>query len=183
MMPGCAADGGATGTLALGNDAIVPFRPIRPGDAEALQVFHRTLSPESVYQRYFGIVPELSTERANHFAAVDGCDRYALVALDPDFSEAIVGVASFDREGGTRRAECGIAVADDWQRRGVGRGLIRELLRAAARRGVGTAYGYVLPDNRAMLGLLRKVGYASKTGYEGGRVWVELNLADATPDA
>lgn len=182
-MLGCGADGGVTGILVLDGGETIPFRPIRAGDAEALQVFQRTLSPQSVYHRYFGIVPELSTERANHFAVVDGCDRYALVALDPDCSEAIVGLASFDREGGTRRAECGIAVADDWQRRGVGRGLIRELLRAAAQRGVGTAYGYVLLDNRAMLGLLRKVGYASKTGYEGGRVWIELNLADATPDA
>ncbi len=182
-MPGCAAGGGVTGTLALDNGTIIPFRPIRLGDVAALQIFHRTLSPQSVYHRYFGIVPELSAERACHFAVVDGCVRYALVALDPDRSGSIVGVGSFDREDGTRRAECGIAVADDWQRRGVGLGLIRELLRAAAWRGVGTAYGYVLPDNRAMLGLLRKVGYARKTRYERGTVCVELSLADATPDA
>ena len=123
-----------------------------------------------------------SADRARHFAAVDGYRRYALVAVDPDRPRTIVGMASFDREGDTGRAECALAVADGWQRRGAGLGLIRQLLRAAARRGIGTAYGYVLPDNRAMLGLLGKVGYALRTGYDGHSVCVELDLADLMPD-
>jgi hypothetical protein len=41
-------------------------------------------------------------------------NRFALVALDPERPEEIIGVVSFDREGKSERAEYAPAVEDRW---------------------------------------------------------------------
>ncbi len=43
---------------------------------------------------------ELSEERARRFAEVDGVDRFALVALDPEDKGEIVAVVRYEREAG-----------------------------------------------------------------------------------
>ncbi len=55
-------------------------------------------------------------------------------------------------------AELAIAVADDWQRRGVGRGLLEDLRPRAVAAGVRHLAMSVLSDNTAMLGLARQLG-------------------------
>jgi hypothetical protein len=41
---------------------------------------------------------------AEHLAYVDGVDRFALVALDPDKQDEIIAVVRFDCEGGADKA-------------------------------------------------------------------------------
>jgi hypothetical protein len=75
-----------------------------PDNAAALQRFHHRLSQRSVFLRFFGAKPHLSDRKAGYFANVDGTNRFALVALDPEHPEEIIAVVSFDREGETDRA-------------------------------------------------------------------------------
>ena len=71
-------------TITLPDGVVIPIRPIRPSDAPALQRLHSRLSEESIYQRFFGPMKQLTTKTAQYFAHADGVDRFALVALDPD---------------------------------------------------------------------------------------------------
>src|SRR4051812_34175012 len=57
-------------------------RPIRPGDADALVALHARLSADTIYRRYFGARPHLSTADVDRFTRVDGHVRFALVAMD-----------------------------------------------------------------------------------------------------
>jgi hypothetical protein len=59
---------------------------------------------------------------AERFADVDGEDRYALVALDPENPEEIVGVVRYEREVGTDGAEYAALIEDRFQHRGLGIG-------------------------------------------------------------
>jgi hypothetical protein len=97
----------------------VSYHAIAPENASALQRFHHCLSERSIYLRFFGAKPELSDKKAGYFTNVDGINRFALVALDPEREGEIIGVVSFDREGSSERAEYAAAVED----RGQGRGL------------------------------------------------------------
>src|SRR5215211_2981640 len=98
-----ASDTADTGTVALLDGTIVPYRPITAADQESLQRFHTRLSGASIYFRFFGARPFLSEAMARYFTELDGRDRFALVALDPadpaDPAE-IIGVVRFDREPG-----------------------------------------------------------------------------------
>lgn len=155
---------------------IVEAREIRPDDAAALQRLFGRLSRRSVYLRFFGPLPELSDEQARHFAEVDGHDRLAVVALDPDQQEEIIAVVRLDRDAGTAAGEYAAAVEDRWQGRGVGRALTRLLVDHARRRGFTSIYAYVLPENARMLALLRDLALPQRLHWVEGMSRVDVEI-------
>jgi hypothetical protein len=111
-----------SGIVELLDGSRITYRAIAPENTAALQRFHHRLSERSVYLRFFGAKPDLSDRKAEYFTNVDGANHFALVALDPEHPEEIIGVVSFDREEDTDRAEIAAAVEDGWQGRGAGAG-------------------------------------------------------------
>lgn len=76
-------------------------------------------------------------------------------------------------------AEFAIAVADDWQGRGLGRRLMAHLANHARRHGVQRLHGDVLADNRRMLALMRDQGARLTTHPDGAQlVRTLLDLGD-----
>jgi RimJ/RimL family protein N-acetyltransferase len=165
------------GLLTLPDGATVPYRPIRPEDAPALQRFHARLSENSIYFRFFGFLRTLSDEMARYFTHVDGSNRVALVALDPADAETIIGVVRFDRDTGTDEAEYAAVVTDRWQGRGLGTALTRELIAAARERGITHLYAIVLPGNERMLHLFHDLQIPEHAALEDGGVRVDLDLS------
>src|SRR5215212_2327064 len=166
-----------SGSVELLDGTSVPYHAIAPDNASALQRFHHRLSERSIYLRFFAAKPELSDREAGYFTNVDRIDRFALVAVDPERPEEIIGVVSFDREGLTERAEYAAEVEDRWQGRGLGMALTRRLIEAALKRGVRTFTAIVLPQNSGMLHLLRDLGLPERLRYEDATDFVEMDLS------
>lgn len=166
-----------SGSVGLPDGTSIDYHAIAPDNASALQRFHHRLSERSIYLRFFAAKPELSDREAGYFTNVDRIDRFALVAVDPERPEEIIGVVSFDREGTTERAEYAAEVEDRWQGRGLGMALTRRLIEAALKRGVRTFTAIVLPQNRGMLHLLRDLGLPERSRYEDGTDYVEIDLS------
>lgn len=174
-------DGPGRRALALADGTCVEVREVEPGDAEALRRLVGRSSEETVRLRYFGPMKRgLSEEQARRFAEVDGVDRFALVALDPDDQGEIVAVVRYDREvTGGDAAEYAALVEDRFQGRGLGTSLTRALIEAARERGVARLHAYVLPENRVMLKLLRHLGLPETARWEEGVEYVEVDLGRA----
>jgi GNAT superfamily N-acetyltransferase len=166
-----------SGSVKLLDGTRISYRAIVPDNAAALQRFHHRLSERSIYLRFFSAKPELSDRKAGYFTNVDGVNRFALVALDPERSEEIIAVVSFDREGNTNRAEYAVAVEDRWQGKGLGLALTRCLIEAALKRGVRVFTGVVLPENARMLNLLRDLELPERLRLESGVEYVEIQLS------
>jgi RimJ/RimL family protein N-acetyltransferase len=166
-----------SGSVELLDGTSVAYHAIAPDNASALQRFHHRLSERSIYLRFFAAKPELSDREAGYFTNVDGINRCALVALDPERPQEIIGVVSFDREGTTERAEYAAEVEDRWQGRGLGLALTRRLIETALKRGVRTFTAIVLPRNSGMLHLLRDLGLPERLRYEDGTDYVEIDLS------
>lgn len=171
-----------TGVERVGGEIVLPdgsrieYRHIQPGDAPALQRFHSRLSAQSVYQRFFGVMPLLSDHQAAYFTGADGIDRVALIALDPADPGEIIGVVRFDHDPGTDRAEYAAIVVDQWQGKGIAYALTKLIVEEARARGINRIYALVLPDNRKMLQLLRDLGLPEKRTFADGVEQVELFL-------
>ena len=162
--------------LTLPDGVVVPVRTILPDDAPALQRLHGRLSEQSIRLRFFGPMKELSDQKAKHFAHVDGANRYALVALDPQKQEEIIAVVSFSREGCADKAEYAALVEDKWQGCGVGLSMTRQLIDEARNRGIRYLYGLVMPENRRMLKLLRSLDLPEHERRSGSTKYVEVDL-------
>jgi L-amino acid N-acyltransferase YncA len=110
-------------------------------------------------------------------ADVDHGRRDALVALDGD---EIVAVARYDGRPGSRQAEIAITVEDAWQHRGVGKRLAARLAKLAAEQGYDTFVATMLPDNRAALGLVRKLVPDATVRWAGGEYEADMPLMHAS---
>ena len=162
--------------IALRDGVCLSVRRIRAEDAAALQRLVGRSSDRSVELRFFGPLKELSDEMAERFADVDGEDRYAVVALDPEHPDEIVGVARYERERGTDGAEYAALIEDRFQHRGLGIGLTRNLIEAARENGIRHLHALVLPENAGMLSLLRSLDLPERLRWQDGAEWVEVDL-------
>ncbi len=154
----------------------MPVREVEPGDAPALQRLVGRLGGQTTHLRFFGPLKELSGEKARYFAEVDGWDRFALVALNPEDEAEILAVVRYDRQKGESNAEYAALVEDRMQGQGLGVGLTRYLIEDARERGIELLYALVLPENRGMLHLLKSLGLPENVRWEDGLEHIEIDL-------
>ena len=168
--------------LALRDGTCVSVRRIRAEDAAALQRLVGRSSDRSIELRFFGPLKELSAGMARRFANVDGKDRFALVALDPQDPREIVAVVRYAREEGNDGAEYAALIEDRFQGRGLGIALTRQLIGAARENGIGHLHALVMRENVGMLSLLRSLGLPERIRWQDGaeRVEIDLRSGDAT---
>lgn len=161
------------------------LRPIRPEDAEPLQDFIRNLSDESRYMRFVSMLRELTPRMLARYTSIDYDRELALVATittpNPEHrgfpKESIIGFAHYLRNADGRGAEYALAISDDWQRRGLGARLMRALIEAAQMQGLTYIDGFVLANNRPMLGLMTSLGFRNDPDVDDPgmrRVWLDL---------
>lgn len=130
----------------------IELREISPADRPALERWFATVSPESRYARFHGVVSELSPKQWQYLTEVDGHDHVAYVARRDG---RILGVGRWIRfSDEPDLAEIAFLVGDDFQRQGVGSRLCARLIEAARAHGVRRFRGYVLPYNRGIRRLL-----------------------------
>ena len=150
------------------------LRPVAQGDLPAIARAYRGLSRQSLYQRFFTLMPDPTPLVEQHLALVDHRDHEAFVVFDGD---EVVGIAEWDRRiGRADEAEVAVTVVDSWQRHGLGRALVRVLAGDAHRHGISTLTAEVLTENRAAAGLATSQG-PSTTGMDGAETRYVFPLA------
>jgi acetyl coenzyme A synthetase (ADP forming)-like protein len=154
------------------------LRPPGAADAELLLGFFRTLSPESLHNRFHGM-PNLRPQLVETLLDPDWVERGALLGIlaGENDEQRVVAIANYVRFRDPTVAEAAFAVGDADQQRGIGTRLLEQLARRAAAVGIERFLAEVLPDNRGMLTLFEHVGFELKREREGGVVEVEFELA------
>jgi RimJ/RimL family protein N-acetyltransferase len=166
--------------IELNDGTKVHLRPIVAEDEPLLHEAVAAMSERTVYFRFFSPIKRMSDALAHRLAVVDYHDRFALVATTrrPSARERIVGVARYDRARETDMAEVAVAVIDEFQRRGLGSVLLAELAAVARGQGIRTFQLIVLPENREMLALLRKMGWIHQARLTGGVYEISFEIPD-----
>jgi GNAT superfamily N-acetyltransferase len=158
----------------LADGAAVGVREMRGDDIPRLRRLHTRLSRRTAYRRFMTPTPRLSERAVAYFADVDHLGREALVATSGD---DIVAIAQYHQTAGTTEAEVAILVEDAWQRRGVGRILIKRLIERARRRGIRVFTGTMLSENPAAIALLRVFFPDAATEVNGPELTFRASLA------
>ncbi len=106
---------------------------------------------------------------------VDHSDHEAIVAIDP-ISGLLLGIARYIRSKDDHEtAEVAVTVADDWQRRGLGRALLDRLTYRARQEGVRRFSALVLGENQPALGLFSDLG-ENRRHQSAGEVEMMIEL-------
>jgi RimJ/RimL family protein N-acetyltransferase len=162
----------------LQNGREVLIRPIRPDDAVPLQASFPLLEPEEVRQRFFHALTELPPDLAERLTRPDPRREFVIVAAEPlPPGEALIGaVARAAVVPGKREAEFAILVSHFVAGMGLGRHLMRRLVRWARGKQLDRLYGDVLEDNQPMLALAQSLGFHREDAETPGLARVVLDL-------
>ncbi len=123
--------------IELKDGAQVRIRPILPEDEPILVDLFRRLSPETIYQRFHAPLSQLSPGMAHHLASIDASKRMALIA---ESGSSVIGVARYEATEDPSVVELALVVLDEWQDRGLGRFLLREIITVAEQRGISIIF-------------------------------------------
>lgn len=162
----------------LREGAILRMRPLEVGDREALiALFHRC-SAETKRFRFLRMVTSLPDSMLDQLVSVDGRRHVALVVVHGEGDAAqIVAVGRYHaRDESSDVAEVSFLVEDAMQRKGIGTVLLDTLAEMARENGLTRFSADVLADNRTMLSVFRKAGYAITSGISYGITHLEFPI-------
>ncbi len=159
--------------VVLKDGSTARIRLAAPADVDALRAFYSTLSPETLYLRFFHAVGA-DPENVGRLVLADPAEEGVLLA---QVGERVVAVSRYVRTSATS-AEVALLVADALHGRGIGTRLLEQAARLAREYGIGTFSASVLPDNRKMLGVFLDSGFEIRSQTARGVVEVELSLKE-----
>jgi acetyl coenzyme A synthetase (ADP forming)-like protein len=166
-----------TRDVILRDGTTLRLRTPESDDRGALVGFLGRLSERSLYLRFHAATP-VDASLVTSFLDPDWEERGALVAeVDNTAGSLIVALATWSRLRDPSRAEVAFAVADEFQRRGIGTRLLEQLAETAARAGVAEFVAEVLAANSAMLAVFRDAGFEVVRTLDGGTVEVRFPIA------
>jgi acetyltransferase len=168
------------GPWTLPDGAEVCIRPIRPEDEPLMVAFNKTLSPESIYLRYFHPVAAsqlITHEQLARMCFIDYDREMALVAeREGAEGKAIVALGQITKLHGSNDAEFAVLVSDEYQRIGLGTELLRRLLDFGRDEGLDRVVAEILPENEGMKRICTRLGFTMKHDRDTGVVHAELAL-------
>jgi acetyltransferase len=150
-------------TMTDGTEVII--RPIRPEDEPLIVQFHKTLSEQSVYFRFFNLMKlsrRIAHERLTRICFIDYDREMALVAeyKNPKTGDReILAAGRLSKLHGVNEAEFSMLVADPYQCRGLGTEILRQLLQVSRDEKLAKVRGDILAENTAMQRVCEKVGF------------------------
>jgi acetyl coenzyme A synthetase (ADP forming)-like protein len=180
--PALTENAGVTATaesvdVILRDGSTLRLRPPQRDDADAILGFFRGLSERSLYLRFHGYTT-LGPKVVEPLLEPDWTERGALLGtFAQDGGEQVVAVGNFVRLRDPTTAEAAFAVADAYQRHGIGTRLLEQLAARAAEAGIERFVAEVLPSNREMVGVFEAVGFELSRELEGGELEVQFPIA------
>jgi Acyl-CoA synthetase (NDP forming) len=159
------------------------LRPIRPEDEPLVVEFHRSLSPETVYQRYLrrrGLDERTAHERLIRICFLDYDRELALVAerVTEDGRREIAGIGRLSKDVTTGTGEFAVLVADAWQGRGLGTELLRRVIAVARAEQLEGLGADVAATNGRMIRLAEELGFTVQAGPIGGMLRADMSLQE-----
>ena len=154
----------------------IQVRAASAADCEAIRSFVAGLSLRARYLRFFTSV---ATPSPAVLRGLCGAGRTTDVLVATAGGAVIGHAMAADVVGsdGGPATDIGLVVADGWQGRGVGSGLLDRIIARAAARGVSGLELEILAENRRMLAMIARRWADARYDYGGGAVTVRVRLA------
>ena len=167
------------------NGEEILFRPIRPDDESLMVNFHKALSEQSVYLRYFhmeSLSARVAHERLIRKCFIDYRQEMALVAertAPENGQREILAVGRLSKMPGGRKAEVAVLVSDRYQRHGLGSELVRRLIQMARDEKLDEIFANILPEDLAMRALASRFDFKLRASDDPTMVAAVLKLSEA----
>lgn len=162
--------------VTLRNGQEVLLRPIRPEDEEMEAEMVRNTSRDSLYFRFFGVVPGADHKFLSRMTHIDYDREMAIVGeIEQDGVKHLIGVVRIVGDGWRETAEYAILVEDAWHGQGLGGILTDFIIEIGRAQGYHTIKASFLKTNGNMRRLFVRKGF-KMTGSDEDSNLTELKL-------
>jgi len=157
------------------------IRPIRPEDEPLMASFNRTISPYSIYLRYFHPISPtqlVSHEQLAALCFIDYDREMSLVAekRDENGHVQIIGMGQLTKLQGTNDGEFALLINDQYQRTGLGTELLARLLQIGREQKLERVVAEILPENEGMRRVCTKLGFSFSKVPDSNTIFTEIAL-------
>lgn len=163
----------------LRDGGVVRFRHVRPADEVMIADAIRTASRETLLHRFFSPIRDLPAQLLRPMLDLDRSKGICIVGVlfNADRQRIICG-ARYVRLEDPQNAEMAMTVHDDFQRRGLGRFMLKLLVDLARADGIRRIEADVMASNAGMLKLLHSFQPHHAEWQRAGEVYhVGINIA------
>lgn len=155
------------------------MRMLTPDDRAALAALSTRMSPGTSYARFHGVVGALTTPTLDRLLDLEEGRHEAVIA---ETDEGIVAVARYVRDApASDSAEAAIVVADAWQRAGIGRTLMQELMITASQAGIHHFRATMMLENHSVRQFVTALAPKASRHIVDGKLVVLIDLPEPSP--
>ena len=143
----------------LADGTEVLLRPVRPEDEPLEHEMLASLSEETLRERFFQVIKQITHEMHVRFCNIDYDREVAIVAETRQGEKRrIIGIGRLTVEPDAKRGEFAVVVHDDFHGKGLGYKLVDIMIGIAQEKGLEECYAFVQAENRRMINVCRKLG-------------------------
>ncbi len=146
----------------------VAVRPAKPVDERRIQEHFYTLAKDDVVARFFHEKTSFLQEEVEGVSQIDYVNDLTVVAVVGEFGFGrVVGIGEYLIDPATNVAEIAFSVSKDYQKKGMGKILLKKLASAARENHISGLVAYTSPQNRGMIKLFNQLPYKVNTYFDG----------------
>jgi GNAT superfamily N-acetyltransferase len=150
------------------NGEQVTVRPVKPVDERRVQEHLYNLDKNDVVSRFFHEKTSFLQEEVEGVSQIDYVKDLTLVAIVGEFGFGrVVGIGEYLIDPATNVAEVAFSISKEFQKKGMGRILLKKLASAAMENDISGLVAYTSPNNRGMVKLFNQLPYKVNTFFDG----------------
>jgi acyl-CoA hydrolase/GNAT superfamily N-acetyltransferase len=139
------------------NGEAVTVRPVKPVDERRVQEHFYNLDKNDVIARFFHEKTTFLKEEVEGVSQIDYVKDLTVVAIVGEFGFGrVVGIGEYLIDPATNVAEVAFSISKDYQKKGMGKILIKKLASAALENDISGLVAYTSPNNRGMIKLFNR---------------------------
>jgi GNAT superfamily N-acetyltransferase len=154
-------------TIAIEGEEVT-VRPAKPVDERRIQEHFYTLAKDDVVARFFHEKTSFLQEEVEGVSQIDYVNDLTVVAVVGEFGFGrVVAIGEYLIDPATNVAEIAFSVSKEYQKKGMGKILLKKLASAARENHISGLVAYTSPSNRGMVKLFNQLPYKVNTFFDG----------------
>jgi len=159
------------------NGERVTIRPAKPVDERRIQEHFYSLDKDDVVARFFHEKTSFVKDEAEGVSQIDYVKDLTIVAVVGEFGFGnVVGIGEYLLDPATSVAEIAFSISKAYQKKGLGKILLKKLTDAARENGISGFMAYTAPQNQGMIKLFNQLPFKVKTFFDGDMLNLSCNF-------
>lgn len=159
------------------NGELMTIRPAKPVDERRIQEHLYSLDKDDVVARFFHEKTSFVKDEVEGVSQIDYIKDLTIVAVVGEFGFGkVVGIGEYLLEPGTNVAEIAFSISKAYQKKGLGKILLKKLTDAARQNGISGFLAYTAPQNQGMIKLFNQLPFKVKTFFDGDMLNLSSNF-------